>query len=244
MLNKNIFIFKLIPSFITIISLILGLSAIKAAVENNVSLAINLILLAAICDLLDGRVARILNATSEFGGELDSLSDFATFCIAPAFILYYCIFENSSSLGWVSCCFFIVAGLLRLARFNVLNDEDGAKSNKNYKNYFMGVPVPAGALLILFPFYLQLSYGIETHKSIIIVYVIIISLLMVSNIPTISTKNLHINKKFSVIILASLALFTLLLVYYTIKTLLICGIIYLISIPITTLLFFREKRSS
>lgn len=239
--SNNFNLYKVIPSFITIISLFLGLTAIRYAVDNDLGRAINLILLASVFDLLDGRIARMLNATTKFGGELDSLCDFSTFGVAPALIMYYGCLYQSYPLGWVTVCFFVVANILRLARFNIMNND---KVNKHYSKFFMGVPVPAGALLSLIPFCLNIRFNININPYYFIIYIFFISVLMVSNIPTLSTKKIHFNKFLLPLITAVLFLFVMILIYYTYTTLIVCALIYLLSIPVTLCLFIYNKKNS
>lgn len=229
-LNNNFSIIKTIPSLFTITSLLLGLFAINMAIDNNPILAIYLILVAGLFDLLDGRIARMLKATTDFGGELDSLSDFTTFGVAPAFIMYYCMLYDTYPLGWISICLFVVAALLRLARFNVLS-----KNPSNYSNYFMGIPVPAGAILLFLPFYLSIGFNITLNNIVVTIYCLILSLLMISAIPTISTKKIKLNKNLLPLAIALATLLILLLIYYTWVVLLISSILYMLSIPVTAI---------
>lgn len=237
-INNKLSIVKAFPSLLTITSLLLGLFAIDSAVNNNPILSIYLILLASICDLLDGRIARVLKVTSDFGGELDSLSDFITFGVAPAFVMYYCLLYNDYPLGWISICLYIVAAILRLARFNVLN-----KTSDSYSNYFSGIPVPAAAGLLFLPFYLTFGFNITINTTLVCIYSIIIALLMISAIPTISTKNMKLSKNLFHIHISLLTVIILCLIYYTWVVMLFCALIYIASIPVTIFLSFFNKKS-
>ena len=144
----------LLPNILTLAGVCLGISSIKFSIDGNFSLAVIFILFAAILDALDGRVARLIKGTSEFGKELDSLTDFVSFGIAPAFILYFWELNNYGKLGWAITLIYSVCCVLRLARFNLTKIDD-SQIWKN--NYFEGVPSPAGGLLILMPLIFELA---------------------------------------------------------------------------------------
>ena len=144
----------LLPNILTLAGVCLGISSIKFSIDGNYSLAVIFIVLAAILDTLDGRIARLIKGTSEFGKELDSLTDFVSFGIAPVFILYFWELNNYGKLGWAITLIYSVCCVLRLARFNLtkIDDQQLWKSN-----YFEGVPSPAGGILILMPLIFELA---------------------------------------------------------------------------------------
>ena len=144
----------LLPNILTLGGVCLGISSIKFSIDGNYSLAVTLILLAAILDALDGRVARLIKGTSEFGKELDSLTDFVSFGIAPVLILYFWDLNNYGKLGWAIALIYSVCCVLRLARFNLTKNENDQEWKNNF---FEGVPSPAGGLLILTPLIYELS---------------------------------------------------------------------------------------
>ena len=144
----------ILPSILTLIGVCLGISSIKFSLDQNYSLAVIFLLFAALLDALDGRIARLIKGTSEFGKELDSLTDFVSFGIAPAFIIYFWELKNYGKIGWAITLIFSVCCVLRLARFNVFKVPE---SDKWKVNYFQGVPSPAGAGLILLPLIYELS---------------------------------------------------------------------------------------
>ena len=131
-----------------------NVSSIKFSLDLNFKLAVTFILLAAILDALDGRIARLIKGTSEFGKELDSLTDFVSFGIAPAFIIYFWELNNYGKIGWIITLIYSVCCVLRLARFN-LTKYDETQSWK--QNYFEGIPSPIGAILILTPLIYSLA---------------------------------------------------------------------------------------
>ena len=144
----------LLPNILTLAGVCLGISSIKFSIDGNFSLAVIFILFAAILDALDGRVARLIKGTSEFGKELNSLTDFVSFGIAPVLILYFWELKNYGKLGWAITLIYSVCCVLRLARFNLtkMNNQEIWKNN-----YFEGIPSPAGGILILFPLIFELA---------------------------------------------------------------------------------------
>ena len=144
----------LLPNILTLGGVCLGISSIKFSIDGNFSLAVILILFAAILDALDGRIARLIKGTSEFGKELDSLTDFVSFGIAPVLILYFWELNNYGKLGWAITLIYSVCCVLRLARFNLTKVSE-TEDWKN--NFFEGVPSPAGGLIILTPLIYELT---------------------------------------------------------------------------------------
>ena len=149
--NKSRYI---LPNVLTLIGVCLGISSIKFAMDGNFSYAVLFLVVAAILDALDGRVARLIKGTSDFGKELDSLTDFVSFGIAPAFIIYFWELNKFGKIGWLIVLLFSVCCVLRLARFNLTKFE---KNDEWKNNFFQGVPSPAGGCLILLPLIFQLS---------------------------------------------------------------------------------------
>ncbi len=143
----------LIPNIFTLVGLCAGLTAIRMGIEHRWDLAVAALVFAAVLDGIDGRVARLLKASSRFGAELDSLADFVNFGVAPAIIMFNWALEDLHSLGWIAVLVFAVCSALRLARFNVSLDRTDTPAWKS--NYFVGVPAPAGAIILLLPIYVQ-----------------------------------------------------------------------------------------
>ncbi|MTW15743.1 CDP-diacylglycerol--serine O-phosphatidyltransferase [Rhodoplanes serenus] len=180
----------LIPNVITLLSLCAGLTAIRLAAEGRFEVALGAIVFAAVLDGLDGRLARLLRGTSRFGAELDSLADFVNFGVAPALILYFWGLHVFNNIGWIVVIVFAICGGLRLARFNVMIDDPNRPAWA--ANFFTGMPAPAGAIVVLFPIYLQF---LGVAKSIIpmtlvLIYTLAIGLLMISKLPVWSGKRL------------------------------------------------------
>ena len=180
---------RLIPNILTLAALCSGLTGIRFALQGEMRLAVIAIIVAAIFDALDGRVARRLGVTSRFGAELDSLSDFLCFGVAPALVLYLASLSQAGALGWVVTLMFPICSALRLARFNTALVSDTPPPVWT-GSYFTGVPAPAGALLALMP--LMLSFEIEAawprHATVVGVVLVGVGGLMVSRLPTFSFK--------------------------------------------------------
>ena len=186
----------LLPNLVTLTGMSLGLTSMRYAMDERFTLAVFLLLLAAIIDGLDGLIARRLNATSKFGAELDSLSDFLCFGVAPALLVYTFHLEPLGSFGWIAVLVFATSTCMRLARFNVMRgwEEDGTAVN----THFLGVPAPAGAMLALMPVFATLA-GLKTADTmpfIVALWMMFVAILMISKIPTISPKSLRIPRSF------------------------------------------------
>ena len=231
----------LLPNILTLAGVCLGISSIKFSIDGNFSLAVIFILFAAILDALDGRVARLIKGTSEFGKELDSLTDFVSFGIAPVLILYFWELKNYGKLGWAITLIYSVCCVLRLARFNLtkMNNQEIWKNN-----YFEGVPSPAGGILILFPLIFELAQlnTLLEIKSITPFFTVLIAILLVSKIPTLSLKKISISPKATIFILLGIGLVFISLLFYTFKTLLIFSLIYLISVPISYIMYRNQTK--
>ena len=233
----------LLPNILTLAGVCLGISSIKFSIDGNFSLAVTLILFAAILDALDGRIARLIKGTSEFGKELDSLTDFVSFGIAPAFILYFWELNNYGKLGWAITLIYSVCCVLRLARFN-LTKIDQTEDWKN--NFFEGIPSPAGGLLILMPLIYELTdlnIGFNV-KSLTPYLTIVIAILLVSKIPTLALKKISISPKTTVFLLLGIGIVFIALLFYTLKTLLFFGVIYLITIPLSAIMYRNQNKKN
>ena len=231
----------LLPNILTLGGVCLGISSIKFSIDGNYNLAVTLILLAAILDALDGRIARLIKGTSEFGKELDSLTDFVSFGIAPVFILYFWELNNYGKLGWAIALIYSVCCVLRLARFNLTKIE----MQQDWKNnFFEGIPSPAGGLLILMPLIYDLSeLKLNLNiKSLTPYFTVLVALLLVSKIPTLSLKKISISSKTTIFLLLFVGLIFISLLFYTFETLLVFGLIYLMSIPISVVIFKKQQK--
>lgn len=181
---------RLFPNMITIAGLCCGLSAVRWAMLGRWELAVGFILVAALIDGMDGRVARMLGATSTFGAQLDSLSDFLCFGVAPALVLYMWQLNGIKGLGWAVVLFFAVCTALRLARFNTALFDDQQEPWE--KKFFVGVPSPAGGLLCLLPLMISLGFEVVLPPAVAACHVLLIGMLMASRIPTFAGKHIRI----------------------------------------------------
>ncbi len=191
---RGLSVHGLIPNAITVSATCAALTGVRFALEARWDFAVGAILLAAILDTLDGRMARLLNATSDFGAQLDSLSDFVAFGVSPALIMYFWVLSGLGGFGWVMALFFAVCAGLRLARFNSRID-----SLPSYAyNYFQGVPAPAGAGLGMLPiiFYLAFPEFGPLPAPVVAAWMVGSGLLMVSELPTYSFKRIKVPRRF------------------------------------------------
>jgi len=231
----------ILPNILTLIGVCLGISSIKFSLDQNYSLAVIFIILAALLDALDGRIARLIKGTTEFGKELDSLTDFVSFGIAPAFIMYFWELKNYGKIGWAITLIYAVCCVLRLARFNLteIEEKDSWK-----KNFFEGIPSPAGGILILLPLIFELSnFTFDFNIKFITPYLVItIAVLLISKVPTFSFKKISIPQKLTIFILFGAGLIFVSLVFFTFETLVIMSTIYLFSIPFSYLYFSHKNK--
>jgi len=183
---------RLFPNMITIAGLCCGLSAVRFAMIGQWEMSVAFIIAAALIDGMDGRVARMLGATSIFGAQLDSLSDFLCFGVSPALVLYMWQLHDIKGYGWAVVLFFAVCTALRLARFNTSLFDDTKEEWE--KQFFVGVPAPAGGILCLLPLIISLQFdrGFALPPAFTACYIVLIGALMASRIPTFAGKNVHI----------------------------------------------------
>ncbi len=229
--NKTRYI---LPSVLTLIGVCLGISSIKFALDGNFTLAILFIVIAAILDALDGRVARMIKGTSEFGKELDSLTDFVSFGVAPVFVIYFWELNELGRIGWLLVLLFSVCCVLRLARFNLTKFE----GNEEWKmNFFQGIPSPAGGCLVLFPIMYELSSfsNLFQIKGLSPFLVVLASILLISKVPTFSFKKIAVQRQMTLFLLLGLGLFFVSIIQFTFETMVVCCLIYLFLIPISIL---------
>ncbi|MDI9409394.1 MAG: phosphatidylcholine/phosphatidylserine synthase [Candidatus Pacebacteria bacterium] len=248
-------LYRLIPNMVTLAALCAGLTAMRFALENQFTTAFLAVVLAAVLDGLDGRIARMIGATSKFGAELDSLSDFVSFGVAPAFILYLWILpvnEASTSnwsiftvrLSWAVALIYSAAMALRLARFNAtLDDHD---SPAWMKRYFVGVPAPMGSALAFLPMIYQTVYPDLSlrHPLVIDIWLLIVAGLMVSRIPTFSAKRISLSNRWVVPILMAVMVIVAGLATAPWLTFAVVGTLYFASIPLTWWLAIGSQKAA
>ena len=242
---------RIIPNLMTMAGLCAGLTSMRFALEGRFGSAATAIAAAAVIDGLDGRLARLLNATSRFGAEFDSLSDFLCFGVAPGFTLYLWSLQRAGAYGYTPCLMFAVCMALRLARFNAA--IDGAPKPAYSYNFFTGVPAPAGAGLVLFPLFLGLeakSLGLDGLLAVTqyplfnAVMLIGVALLLVSTLPVWSFKNFRVPSHTVLPLLLGTGFYVALLIADPWAALAAGGLIYLGMIPLSIRSFRRLRREA
>lgn len=231
----------MLPNAVTAAALCAGLTGIRFAIEGEWRFAVLAVVLAGILDGIDGRVARLLNAQSRFGAELDSLADSLSFGVAPALILFLWSLKDLANLGWLAALAFAVCCALRLARFNARIDTDDQPHKS--AGFLTGVPAPVGAGLAFAPVYLWFQTGNEAfrHPVMLALWLTLIAVLMISNIATLSWGSLRPRPgiRLGVLALAALAFAGLLIEPWWVLTA-ICAI-YLALIPYGLLKYRRVR---
>ena len=237
----------LLPNIVTLLALCLGLTAIRLAMEGSIEWAVVAIVGAAVLDALDGRIARALKGTSRFGAELDSLADFVDFGVAPAFVLFVADLHVVRNLGWVAALLFAMACALRLARFNVMLEDPDQPAWR--KEFFVGMPAPAGAIVGLLPIYLRFSLDlgppIRAVALIESVFVLAVALLMASRVPHFSGKSLgRVPREHLAVILVGVAAALLLVFNFPMQAMVAVTLAYLASIPFAIRHYRRLDRKT
>ena len=246
---------RLFPNFITILGLCAGLFALKYAMIEAWEISVGFVAIAAFIDGMDGRIARLLKASSSFGAQLDSLADFVNFGVVPALIIYMWASHEIKAIGWAVSLFFIVCMALRLARFNctledeVSEDDDDAVSQELRAHFFTGIPAPAGALLLLWPMMWMFLSNQEEMVNLpmvtpmhMVIFNAVMALLLVSRYPTFSFKKIRIRREFGTLVLAIAALVAIGLIMEPWITLSIIGIVYVGMMPFSLISYFAMKR--
>ena len=224
----------ILPNAITLIGVCIGLTSIKFAIDGKFAIAIIAILFAGLMDALDGRIARLIKGTSKIGKELDSLGDVISFGVAPALIMYFWNLQYLDKFGWFVCLIYVVCVALRLARFNVNSEEEPSWKD----NFFEGMPSPAGGVVVLMPLVLSFSgYGelfFQVNYDLLVpIFFIVVSVLLISTIPTYSFKRIVIPRTMTKFLLFGIVLFFGALLVYTFKILAISSLVYICLIPIS-----------
>ena len=231
----------ILPNMLTLIGVCIGLTSIRFALSGEFHLAIIAIIFAALIDGLDGRIARLIRGTSKVGKELDSLTDMISFGVAPAFIMYFWKLNTFGRFGWLLCLIYVICVALRLARFNVNSEQEPSWKD----NFFEGVPSPAGGILVLTPLIISLSgfdYVEINYNSIVPIFFIVTSFLLISKFPTYSFKKIVIQRRTTIFLLFGIVLFFGLLLIYTFNVIAISSIIYLVLIPISFFHFQKMRK--
>ncbi|WP_404380326.1 CDP-diacylglycerol--serine O-phosphatidyltransferase [Caenispirillum salinarum] len=232
---------KMIPNMVTLLALAAGLTGIRYGLRGEFERAVAAILLAGLLDGMDGRIARMLRGATKFGAELDSLSDFLSFGVAPAVLLYLWTMNDAGGAGWALVLFFATCGALRLARFNtMLGDPDPPPWSRNY---FVGVPAPAAAGLALLPMMLSFQFGADFFSQpwVVAIFMVGVGLLMVSQIPTYSFKRVRVPRAMALPLMIVVGLLAAFLVTNPWSTLSVLGLVYLATLPLAWRSYRRLK---
>ncbi|WP_429093766.1 CDP-alcohol phosphatidyltransferase family protein [Aminobacter sp. BE322] len=231
-----------LPNLITVLAICAGLSGIRLAFEGRFEPAVVMVLVAAFLDGIDGRLARMLKATSKFGAQMDSLADIVNFGVVPALVLYAFLLDRAGSLGWIAALLFTIACGLRLARFNVLDDD--LERPAWQAEYFVGVPAPAGAVVVLAPMYLAFL-GVEPTRAVAYAgtaFAILIAFLLVSRLPVYSGKKLRIRREYLLPVMLAAVFYVLLLTVYPWQTLTASVAGYLLFLPLSASAYARRAK--
>ncbi len=236
---RELLLLKLLPNLVSILALCAGLTAIRFAISGNIGMAILLIGTAAALDGLDGRLARMLKSESEIGAELDSLCDFVNFGVTPAIVLYLWGLRTETSLGWIAVLVYAVCCMLRLARFNVGARAVGEVAEKTS---FIGVPSPAGAILVLMPVYVTfaLNEAFVMPPAVISAWMLAVGALMISRVRTPSLKRITIAADYARYALVGSVVLVAALLTYPWVTLTVVSASYLAAILV---LFVKGLRT-
>ena len=233
----------ILPNMLTLIGVCIGLTSIRFALDGRFEFAIIAIILAAVIDGLDGRIARLIKGTSKVGKELDSLTDMISFGVAPAFIMYFWKLNTLGRFGWLICLIYVICVALRLARFNINSNQ--VPSWKD--NFFEGVPSPAGGILVLTPLIISMTnfnYIKINYDIVVPVFFIITSFLLISKFPSYSFKKIVIQRKTTIFLLFGIILFFGLLLVYPFNVISISAIIYLFMLPISFIHYQKLKKQN
>lgn len=222
---------RLIPNILTLLALCAGLTSIRFGLSGEWENAVLAVMVAAILDGLDGRIARILKGASKFGAELDSLADFVSFGVVPALLLYLWSMDDLGRFGWILVLIYAVSCVLRLARFNTFLEDPDRPAWAS--NFFTGVPAPMGAALVLLPMMLSFQFGADFFRSPIVVTIFLIgvSALMVSRLPTFSFKRFKVPNHWVLPTMLIVGLYGAMLINAPWMTIAITLVLYGVSIP-------------
>ena len=237
--NKNSRV--ILPNILTLIGVSIGLTSIKFAFDGKFELSVIAIIIASIIDGLDGRIARLIKGTSKVGKELDSLTDVISFGVAPAFIMYFWSLNQIGRIGWLICLIYVMCVALRLARFNVSSEADPSWRD----NFFEGIPSPAGGVLVLMP----LVYSFSEFQIIKLNYdyfvpilFIVVSILLISKIPTYSFKKIKVQRNFTIFLLLGIVFYFGLILIYTFNAIVLSALVYFLIIPISSVHYLKIRK--
>ncbi len=229
---------SLIPNILTVLALCAGMSAIRFAMQERWELAVAAIIVAGILDGLDGRMARLLKGATKFGAELDSLSDFIAFGVAPALVVYMWSTEALGGVGWVAGLAYSTCCALRLARFNTALEDPDRPAWANL--FFTGMAAPGGAFIALLPLTVsfQIGDGFLREPALMALWLLAVAFMMISRIHTYSFKRVRVKREMVLPVLVVVGIVAAALASYPWLVLSILGVLYLGSIPFS----YRAQR--
>ena len=231
----------ILPNIFTLVGVCIGLSSIKFAFDGKFTLSIIAIIIAAIIDGLDGRIARLIQGTSKVGKELDSLTDVISFGVAPAFIMYFWKLNELGRTGWLICLIYVMCVALRLARFNVSSEAEPSWRD----NFFEGIPSPAGGVLVLMPLiysFSELQIFQLNYNLFVPILFIIVSILLISKVPTYSLKKIKVQRSFTIFLLLGIVFYFGIILIYTFNVLVLSALIYFLIIPISSIHYLKISK--
>ncbi|MSO64482.1 MAG: phosphatidylcholine/phosphatidylserine synthase [Alphaproteobacteria bacterium] len=234
---------NLLPNALTVLALCAAMTAIRFTLLQRWELAVMALVVAGVLDGLDGRLARLLNATTRFGAELDSLSDFIAFGIAPGLMMYLWAGQQLGDLGWITALAYVTCCALRLARFNVSQDDP---SRPHWSRlFFIGLSTPSAAGLVILPLMVSFQWGESPWRSpeLVALLQLLAAFLMVSRIRTYSLKRVRIRRKHLLPALTVVALMAAMLVSYPWVLLPAIAVAYVASIPFSLWAYYRLSRA-
>lgn len=225
-------LYKLVPNIITILALCLGITSVRYALDSKFTIATTLLLVAALMDSIDGRMARLLNCSSSFGAQLDSLADMVSFGVAPCLLIYMWSLHSIpyKGVGWAVVLIYIACSALRLARFNVQQEDDSMSEIS--KHFFVGVPIPAAASMALIPMIITFDLTDWVMPAwAVCMYMIAIGVMMVSTVPTFSAKKIVVTKAYVPWLLLVAVFLIAAILFEPWVTIPLIGMMYCLSIP-------------
>lgn len=248
--RREIPVRAMIPNLVTLMAAASGVTSIRYSCQGHWRAAVIAIFIACVLDGLDGRVARMLRATSKLGAELDSLADFVSFGVAPAIFIYFWVMEKVTpesaaypfrGVFWALALFYAMCCAFRLARFNIM--IDGGPTQPYWKHFFLGLPAPGGAGIVLTPAIWQLHTDSSALQTpwVGCAILVLCGILMACRWPTPSAKSLHVPARRAVPVLLFVMFVIGMLVSQFWLTLGVIGVLYLLSVPVCGLVFMRLR---
>ncbi len=243
--KKKRFSFRsLVPNFITLFAICVGLTSILFAIDGKWSLAVLAICVAGFSDGLDGICARLLNSSSNFGAELDSLADVINFGVAPALLVYlWGMTQVNPVIGWGAALFFVICSVIRLATFNI-NNRQVNHTPAFAKKFFMGLPTTVASGMMALPLCISFQFDVtlfQDYPFLLSLWTILLACLMIVKFPMFSSKILVSKPPNSLVdMICVMGAFIACLFQYTWLTMIAMGALYLASLPFSFIVYHHE----